>query len=169
MSLSSEVKLQTILQKKEEIRRATDEISEIIKRLGKGSPYEAAKLALSLLEKSGDKETKEHPYYKLDEQSSVAVRQKLHQIVSAASTIASFCDKSTQNYVMRISKVAAEITAQDEITNLDGFVLETFCTMVNSIIVDYEKTPFSFSGEFRVGFDKFIASVKTIYKKGKLT
>ena len=165
MSLPPEVKLQTILQKKEEIRRATDEISEIIKKLGKQSLYEAA---LDLLKKSGDKETKESPYYKLDEQSSVAVRQKLHKIVSSVSTIASFCDKSTQSYVMRISKVAAEITAESEITNLEGFVLESFCTMVNSIIVDFNKTPFSLSGEFKVGFDKFIASVKARYKKGRI-
>ena len=165
MSLSPEVKLQTILQNKKEIRRATDEISEIIKELGKGSPHKAA---LRFLKKSGDKETKEDPYYKLDEQSSVAVRQKLHEIVSSASTIAGFCDKSTQSYVMRISKVAAEITAQNEITNLEGFVLESFCTMVNSIIVDYNKTPFSLSGEFKVSFDKFIASVKARYKKGRI-
>lgn len=46
MSLPLEVKLQTILQKKEEIREATDEISEIIKKLGKGSPYVAAKRGL---------------------------------------------------------------------------------------------------------------------------
>ena len=165
MSLSPEVKLQTILQTKEEIRRATDEISETIKKLGKGSPYKAA---LSFLEKSGDKETKEHPYYKLDEQSSVAVRQKIHKIVSCASTIAGFCDKSTQNYVMRISKVAAEITSENEITNLEGFILESFCTMVNGIIVDYNKTPFSLSGEFKLGFDKFIASVKAKLKKGRM-
>jgi hypothetical protein len=38
MSLSQEVKLQTILQKKEDIRRATDEISKIMKKLGKGAP-----------------------------------------------------------------------------------------------------------------------------------
>ena len=164
MSLSPEVKLQTFLQKKEEIRKATDEISEIIKKLGKGSPYKAA---LSFLGKSNDKETKEHPYYKLDEQSSVVVRQKLHKIVSCASTIAGFCDENTQNYVMRISKVAAEITAQHEITSLDGFILESFCTMVNSIDVNFNKTPFSLSGEFKLGFDKFIASVKARYKKGR--
>ena len=160
MSLSPEVRLQTYLQKKKEIRRATDEISQIIKKLGKGRPYKAA---YSLL-KSGNEE---EPYYKLDEQSSVAVRQKLHEIISSVSTIASFCDKKTQNYVMRISKVAAEITAKNEITSLEGFVLETFCTMVNSIIVDFNKTPFSLSGEFKVGFNKFIASLKARYKKGR--
>jgi len=164
MSLPLEVKLQTILQKKEEIREATDEISEIIKKLGKGSPYVAAKRGL---QKINHKETNEDLYYKLDEQSSVAVRQKLHRIVSSVSTIACLCDKKTQRYVMSISKIAAEITAKSEITNLEGFILESFCTMVNSIIVDYNKTPFSLSGEFKVGFDKFIAGVKARYKKGK--
>ena len=164
MSLSQEVKLQTILQKKEDIRRATDEISKIIKKLGKGSPY---KVAIRVLQKFDDQEPKGDPYYKLDEQSSVAVREKLHEIVSSLSIIAGFCDKVAQDYALRISKVATEITAQNEITNLEGFVLESFCTMVNSIIVDYNRTPFSFSGEFKVGFDKFIASVKARYKKGK--
>lgn len=164
MSLPPEVKLQTILQKKEEIREATDEISEIIKKLGKGSPYKAA---LDFLEKSGDKEKEEHPHYKLDEQSSVTVRHKLHKIASSISTIAGFCDKKTQSYVMRVNKVAAEITAEPEITNLEGFILEEFCTMVNSIIVNYDRSPFSLSGEFKVALDKFMASVKARYKKGK--
>jgi hypothetical protein len=159
MSLPPEVKLQTILQGKEAIREATDEISEIIKKLGKGCT----------LQKMSHKEIEGDPYYKLDEQSSVTLRQKLHKIVSSVSTIACFCDRKTQSYVMSISKVAAEITAESEITSLEGFILESFCTMVNSIIVDYNKTPFSLSGEFKVGFDKFIASVKAKYKKGKMT
>jgi len=142
---------------KEEIREATDEISEIIKKLGKGSPSKAAIRFLKNLKDS---------YYTLDEQSSVVVRQKLHKIVSCVSTIACFCDRKTQNYVMTISRVAAEITAEPEITNLEGFILEEFCTMVNTIIVNHT-TPFSLSSEFKVGFDKFMASVKAIYKKGK--
>lgn len=97
----------------------------------------------------------------------MVVREKLHEIVSSLSVIAGFCDKEARNYALRISKVAAGITAENEITNLEGFVLESFCTMVNSIIVDYNKTPFSFSDEFKVGFDKFIASVKARYKKGR--
>ena len=162
MSLSSEVKLQTILLQKEEVRKATDEISRIIRKLGKGSPFEASLRRL----RTKDKEI-EDPYYKLDEQSSIAVREKLHKIVSSVSIIAGFCDKNTKDYVMRISKVAAEISAQSEITSLDGFVLESFCTLVNSIIVDYNKTPFSISGEFKVKFDKFMAGVKARYRKGK--
>jgi hypothetical protein len=121
---------------------------------------------MHVLQKSNNQEP-ENPYYKLDEQSSVAVREKLHEIVSCLSVIAGFCDKGARDYALRISKVAAEITAQNEITNLEGFVLESFNTMVNSVIVDYNKTPFSFSGEFKVGFDKFIASLKAKYKKGK--
>jgi hypothetical protein len=165
MSLSSEAKLTVILEKKEDIRKATDEISEIIKQLGKGSSYLAA---VHTLKKMSGQKIGEDPYYKLDEQNSVIVRQKLHKIVSDMSTIASFCDKKTQSYIMRISKVAAEIAAGSEITHLEGFILESFCTMVNSIIVDYNKMPFSLSAEFKLGFDKFIASVRGKYKKGKL-
>jgi hypothetical protein len=164
MSLPPEVKLQTILQKKEDIIKTADEISEITKKLGKGSFHKATR---RMLENISNKET-EDPYYRLDEQDSVVLRQKLHKMVSDISIIAGFCDKRTQNYIMQISKVAAEITAQNEITNLEGFILESFCTMVNSIIVDFNKTPFSLSAEFKVGFDKFMASVKTKYKKGKL-
>ena len=62
-------------------------------------------------------------YHKLGEQKAVMVRQKLHEIVEHASTIAGFCDKNTQSYVMRISEVVARITSLGEITNLEAFIL----------------------------------------------
>jgi len=151
MSLSPEVKLQTILQEKEKVRKATDEISDIIKKLGKGSPYRPP--------------SDDDPYFRLDEQSALAVRQKIHQIISSLSVIAGFCDKSAQDHILRIESVARNITAKHEITCLEGFLLEKFCTVVNGIGIDFNKTPFSFYGEVQARFDKFVASVKASYKK----
>jgi hypothetical protein len=168
VSISPDVKLQTVLQLKENIRKATDEISQIISRLGKGDSIKATMRTLDRIDHSArnKKDEEEDPYYKLAERSSVVVRQKLHKIVSDLSSIAAFCDGKTKSYTVQISRVAAEITAKPEITNLEGFILESFCTMVNGIIVDYDKTPFRFSAEFKAGFDKFIAGIKTTYQRG---
>ncbi len=163
MSIPQEVKLKIILEKKADIRKATDEISECIKKLGKGNFYDAQKYAFDRISRG---ENVDDAYHKLDEQKAVMVRQKLHQIMEDVSTIAGFCDKSTRVYVMRISKVVSWITSLSEITNLEAFILESFCTNVNTIIVDYDKTPFSASTEFKVGFDKFFASIKRAYRKG---
>lgn len=164
MSLPPEIKFQTLLQKKDEIRRATDEISEILKKLGKGSPIEAR---LRRLQASGTEYDKS--YYTLDEQSALTVRQKIHEIISSLSVITGFCDNRARNFLVDITLVVSRITTKSEITALEGLLLEQFCTVVNSLIVDFNKTPFSFSGEFKAGFDKFMASVKATYKKGQVT
>lgn len=169
MSISPEVKLQIISQLKENIRRATDEISQMISKLGKGSSIKAAMRTLERERKSLQRSSlndDKDPYYRLDEQSSVVVRQKLHKIIADLSSIVAFCDGNTKSYAVKISKVAAEITAKPEITNLEGFILEAFCTMVNGIIVDYGRMPFRFSAEFKAGFDKFMGSFKTTYRRG---
>jgi hypothetical protein len=167
MSLSPEVKSQTYLKEKESIRIATDEISSIIKKLGKGNLEESAIRILKRINKAHYEKIPVGPQDMLDEDSSLAVRQKLHAIVKSLSTVASFCDQGARNYVLKVSKVASEITADTEITAVEAPILEAFCTMVNSVTVDFNKSPYSFSGEFKVGFDKFIAIVRAGYKKGK--
>jgi hypothetical protein len=167
VSLSSEAKFQTYLEEKESIRIATDEISSIIKKLGKGNLEEPTVRILRRITKAHYEKIPVDPHDMLDEESSLAVRQKLHTIVKSLSTVASFCDRGARNYVLKVSKVASEITADTEITAVEGPLLEAFCTMVNSVSVDFDKTPYSFSGEFKVGFDKFIASVRARYKRGK--
>ncbi len=165
--LSHEIKLQVIREEKEKIRQATDEISAIIKKLGKGSLEESAFRILERITEAHREKTPVDPHDMLDEESSLAVRQKLHAIIGSLSTIASFCDRGARSYVLRVSQAASEITANSEITAVEGFLLETFCTMANSVCVDFNKTPYSFSAEFKVGFDKLIASIRTKYKRGK--
>lgn len=121
MSLPAEVQLQTILQKKDEIRRATDEVSEILKKLGKGSPEKAM---LRRLE-AGDKEY-DRSYYYLDKQSSLALRQKIHGIISLLSIVAGFCDKRAHSFVYDLTNVVSNITTRSEITAIEGRLLEHF-------------------------------------------
>jgi len=163
MSLPAEIKLQTVLQEKDEIRKATDEISVILKRLGKGIPLETK---LRMLQ--GDNKEYDRSYYTLDEESALAVRQKIHQVVKSLSIIAGFCDNRANQVAHDLTLVVSRIMMKSKINLVDGKLLELFCTIVNGLVVDFNKTPFSFSGEFKVAFDKLMASVKATYKKGKI-
>jgi len=47
-----------------------------------------------------------------------------------------------------------------------SFIIEDWCTMVNSIIVDFEKTPFRFvGGEFQFSLRELKAKIRAIVKR----
>lgn len=116
--------IQQVIAHKDRIKEATDQLSEVLCK-AKSKPKV--------------KET-----WKLDDESSLQVRKIAHELVEEISIIGGFCDGWTKNYIKRISPIIAGITAWN-IDVLSVSILELFGTMVNSIIVDFTKTPFRLS------------------------
>ena len=132
MALSDKQKIEIILRKKDEICKATDKISEILTKL----PIEFFGC---------------FRYGELTEPDSLLIRQELHKILSALSIIAGFLDKSSKAYVERVAPIVAIITSGEKISTMDRIGLEKFCTIVNSLIIDFNKRPWRFPKAFEIG------------------
>ena len=102
----------------------------------------------------------------LKKNSIVEIRKIIHEIISELSIIGGFCDGWSRNYVSRISSAVAETVSQCELMIWDALILELFATMVNSIIIDFNKTPFRFAGEIKARLREFEAKLKaTVIRK----
>jgi len=120
--LSKEFIVQQVMNQKDKIRDATDRLSDVL--------YEARKR----LSKN----------FELPEESSLAVRKIIHEILSELSIIGGFCDDWTKDYIDKTANIIAGIASQ-RIHYWDALVLELWAVKVNAIIVDFTKTPFRLS------------------------
>jgi hypothetical protein len=136
--LSKEYMIQQVVAHKDMLREATDQLSQTLSQ------------TKSKLKASGK--------WELDEKSALRIREIIHEIMEEISIIGGFCDSWTQNYIRQIAPIIAGITAFD-MTILDRHTLELFATMVNSLIVDFTKTPFRLS-ELKPIFSMLTETVK---------
>jgi len=136
--LSKEYMIQQVVAHKDRLREATDHLSQTLSK------------TKSKLKASGK--------WELDEKSALRIREIIHEIMEEISIIGGFCDNWTQNYIRKIAPIIAGITAFD-MTILDRHTLELFATMVNSLIVDFTKTPFRLS-ELKPIFSMLTEAVK---------
>jgi hypothetical protein len=84
--------------------------------------------------------------YRFTNKQRLAIKQLLNQIVSELSTIASFCIPKEQDCVNRVFEGIAKLNVH---LNWELAPLITyFCTVVNSITLDFNKTPMRFGREF---------------------
>jgi hypothetical protein len=120
--LSKEYVVSQVESHKDRIRAATDQLSEILYNARKG-----------LSEK-----------FELDDQNTLAVRKIVHEIVSEISMIGGFCDNWSKEHIGRINQAVADMTSI-KIYYPFALQLEYWAVIVNSIIVDYTKTPFRLS------------------------
>lgn len=72
------------------------------------------------------------------------MRKIVHEIVSELSMIGGFCDNWSKQYIERINQTVAAMTSI-KIYYPFALALEFWAVMVNSIIVDYTKTPLRLS------------------------
>lgn len=143
MNNSKEKAIEIIIREKNSIKIATDEILKIVKKI----------------EEKGE----------LDSQDRFTIRTKINEIVSSLSIIVGFCDRNAQNLVRELAIVGLLNTVLTNIEKMDYILkrdLEIFCTVVNSLIVDFNKRPFKFEAEFEVKIRELIARIKTAYEKG---
>lgn len=122
--MSKEYMIQQVIAHKDRLREAADQLSRTLSE--------------------ARSKVKAEKGWKLDEKTALQIREILHEMMEQISIIGGFCDGWTQNYIRRISPFIAGISAFD-IHIFDFHTLELFGTMVNSIIVDFTKTPFRLS------------------------
>lgn len=123
MSISKDRMIEIVIAHKDRIREVTDHLSEIIYKAKSKMPKNA---------------------WELDEESALAIRKAIHEIVEEIAIIGIFCDSWTRKYIAKVTPAVSEITASD-ISLLDVHTLELFGTMVNFIAPDFTKTPFRLS------------------------
>jgi hypothetical protein len=121
-NLSKEYVIQQVEGHKDRIRDATDRLSEVL--------YKARKAI------SKD--------FKLDDESALAIKKILHEIVSELSIIGGFCDNWTKKYIDTTVNIIGHRTATG-ISYPVALLLEWWAMRINGIIVDYTKTPFRLS------------------------
>ena len=96
----------------------------------------------------------------LDGDTAMQIRKNIHVIFENLSIIGGFCDGGSRDYIDRLSNIVGNIVMRSQITMLDVMLLELFFQKVNTIMVDWTKTPFKFSGEFKAKLREFEAKVK---------
>ncbi len=132
--LTKQQMINIVDEKKEEIRIAADELSEAIHGLKIGEL--------------------------LDDEKTILVKKKLREIMSKLSFIGGFCDQHSKNWIIKVSNIVAAMTALSHYDYTSAIPLNFFATMASSQIIDFTKTPFRFSGEFKARFSQFEAKVK---------
>lgn len=96
-------------------------------------------------------------------EQTASTKQLLTQIISELTTIASFISSKDAKWSKSMVDTSAHLcaNAQRELTP----VLEDYCLLINSITVDFTKTPFRFSKEFKRKLKRFDAKYKTALKR----
>ena len=90
----------------------------------------------------------------LGKEQKLLAKQYLNEVVSELTTIASFCGSGERNWAARMTESIARLSAILDWWMLS--IIEFWCTMANSITVDFNKTPFKFfGGEFKVKWREF--------------
>ncbi|MCJ7631514.1 hypothetical protein MUP77_03815 [Candidatus Bathyarchaeota archaeon] len=79
--------------------------------------------------------------YQLINKQESAIKKSLYEIVSELSIISGFCSSNEREFVNSITRYIPEMTPSLQSTKL---LLEDWCTIVNGIAVDFNKTPFKF-------------------------
>ena len=77
----------------------------------------------------------------LGDEQELSIKKLVNEIISELSTIAGFCGSREREIVSSMTRLIPAITSQMESTTL---LLEEWCTIVNGISVDFNRTPFRF-------------------------
>lgn len=101
--------------------------------------------------------------YQFNKKQSLLIKQLLHQSVSELSTIASFCSTREQDRVNRIidSLARLSVNLHWELAPL----LEYFCTVINGITLDFNKTPFRFGRGFNERLGELETRFRSIFER----
>ncbi len=79
--------------------------------------------------------------YQLINKQESAIKKSIYEIVSELSIISGFCSSNEREFVNSITRYITDMTPSLQSTKL---LLEDWCTIVNGIAVDFNKTPFKF-------------------------
>lgn len=91
---------------------------------------------------------------KISSEQKLQIKKLINEVVSELTTIASFCNSREREWAGRMSRAIAGTTAIMDYIFISLF--EFWCTMVNSITIDFNKTPFRFfGGDFKLKWHEF--------------
>lgn len=96
----------------------------------------------------------------LDREAVEFVQKNIDNVVKELSIIGGFCGKGERNFVYKVSKAIGALAAVVYIDYWIASCIRFWCTMVNCIMVDFNKTPFKFFGDFRLNLKNLEAQVK---------
>jgi hypothetical protein len=135
MSLSKEKQIEIVISHKNNVLKLTNRILEII-----------------------DESVENWEY---SDVQKLELRQLINGVLSELSTIAGFCGRNERNWV---SNMAHSISMHNVYMNRTmRSLLEFWCTMANTITIDFTKTPFKFFGaDFKLKLKDLEARIKGI-------
>lgn len=118
MSLPKEKQVDIVISHKENIVALTNKILEIVHDSNKRQEF--------------------------SNEQKLKLKQLINETISEMSTVASFCGSDERNWVSNMTNAIGAFTVYTAWeTNV---ILEQWCTMANSIMLDFNKTPFRFFG-----------------------
>ena len=141
MSLSIEKQINLVISHKKKVVELTNEILKIINEAGKK--------------------------YKFDNNQKLLLKQLFNETVSEITTIASFCGSKERNWV---NNVAVVIAIQNiNLTYSSRHLLELWCTMINSMSFNFNKTPFNFLGfDFKAKWHDLEISLRSLVDRKEI-
>jgi hypothetical protein len=101
----------------------------------------------------------------LDQETTGFVQLRVDSVVKELSILGSFCGRSEKEYVNRVSDIIGRITSVGYIDYSVAIIIRFWCTMVNSLMIDLDKTPFKFFGSFKIDLKSLETQVKTLYQR----
>ena len=96
---------------------------------------------------------------RFSEEQRLSIKQLTNEVVSELAIIASFCGSRERDWAFRMSDSVARLNVILDwvFTSL----VEFWCTMANSITLDFNKTPFRFfSADFKLKWHEFETRLK---------
>ena len=104
--------------------------------------------------------------WEYSDSQKLELRQLINETLSELSTIAGFCGRKERNWVLEMTR---SISMHNVYMNrVIQSLLEFWCTMANSITIDFNKTPFKFFGaDLNLKMKDFEAGIKgSLDKRG---
>lgn len=96
----------------------------------------------------------------LGDEQELSIKKLVNEIISELSTIAGFCGSRERDIVSSMARLISETTSQTESTTM---LLEEWCTIVNGISVDFNRTPFRFyTGELNTRWMRLEGKIKAL-------
>jgi len=142
MSLPKEKQVTIVISHKEKIVKLTNKILEI------------------LHDAEGKKE--------FSNEQKLLLKKHINGVVSELTIITSFCGSNERNWAARMTESIARLSVVMNwyLTSL----IEFWCTMANSITLDFNKTPFKFfGGDFKVKWHEFEARLRTLIDRRQVS
>lgn len=141
MSLSKEKQVIIVISHKEKIVKLTNKILEILHEV--------------------------EGIRKFSKEQKLSIKQLINEVVSELTTITSFCGSAERDWANRMSDIIARLSVTLDWVFIS--LIEYWCTMANSITLDFNKTPFKFfRADFKLKWREFETRLRGLVDRREL-